>query len=505
MSLSDSELASRAGIPTPVVKAIRAVESSGNPRAVRFETRLFRERTGTTIEGHSRTEFEQAFRQNPQAAVESTSFGLYQVLGSALIRLYGTPQAGVAAFDADPRTVSDRLLAEWFRSRPAAKTAANSGDYRELARLYNGSATSPWYGRFMAALESVGGAAAGGAFLGVVAIGLGALLAWKLTKRKKGRGFGELGEEEQALVRRVKPRAGRRPSQIAEFEVEVRRECMVDRTTGYPYCDVFAEGYSLEGGRLGSIEAVQDGRNLTIQYANTALGAGEGTGVGTRLYEALADYACTAGVKLRSDVSLTEMSRGFWEKQKRKGRAFFDHSEGRYVLKPSCRSRADLSGLAAPRGYIRKPKKTGLTPEEEKAFWESVKGDGVYSQSVVDAIVTEHLPAARAAVIPKRSAAEEKDASFRKMEQEFWSSVKPARSSSPAPSHETEKQRARRLETEKLVAYHERERAKAVAVGDKVRAQYHSKYLWQFKRTADRKVEDAYFAARKAAGKGLLR
>jgi hypothetical protein len=163
------------------MKAIRKIESSGNPRAVRFETRLFHEKTGTTIEGHARAQFEQASLANPVAAMESTSFGLYQVLGRALIELYGSPARGLAAFDANPRDVSDRLLVKWFQGRPAAREAANTGDYHELALRYNGSATSPWYTRFMLALEEVSTTGSGGLAAMFLALGLG-WAAWRVWR-----------------------------------------------------------------------------------------------------------------------------------------------------------------------------------------------------------------------------------------------------------------------------------------------------------------------------------
>ena len=153
--MSDASLAARAGVPTPVIAAIRKVESGGNPSAIRFETRLFRERTGQTIEGSGSSAFQEAFSRDPRAAVESTSFGLYQVLGGALLRLYGpSPATALARFRADPRKVSDELLVAWFQSRPAAREAANSGDWAALARAYNGSDQTPWLGRFRSALEN---------------------------------------------------------------------------------------------------------------------------------------------------------------------------------------------------------------------------------------------------------------------------------------------------------------------------------------------------------------
>lgn len=58
-------------------------------------------------------------------------------------------------------------------------------------------------------------------------------------------------------------------------------------------------------------------------------------GIGTRLYEAAAREACARELKLRSDKveSMTSFSRGFWDKQLKKKRAWFDTTEKRYVLK----------------------------------------------------------------------------------------------------------------------------------------------------------------------------
>jgi len=185
----NSALAAQAGVPADVLSAIQKIESSGRANAVRFETRLFRERTGQTIEGSSRAVFEQAFRINARAAVESSSFGLYQVLGGALIRLYGSPEAGLRAFDANPARVSDQLLVAWFQSRPQAQEAAREGNWTELARLYNGSSTTPWLGRFQRALAEVRGGAGGihpalGFALGFGAIAGAAALIWLVTRER---------------------------------------------------------------------------------------------------------------------------------------------------------------------------------------------------------------------------------------------------------------------------------------------------------------------------------
>jgi hypothetical protein len=160
-SAADVALAQLADVPPFVIAAIREIESGGSPRAVRFETRLFRDRTGQTIEGTSRESFRQAYAVNPQAAVESTSWGLYQVLGGVGIRLYGSPQAFVEAFDREPTYVSERLLVEWFRRTAEARDAAYTGDWPTLARKYNGSGVGGrWYQRFVALVGDRGPEAA---------------------------------------------------------------------------------------------------------------------------------------------------------------------------------------------------------------------------------------------------------------------------------------------------------------------------------------------------------
>jgi len=77
---------------------------------------------------------DQAWRQ---AMIESASWGLFQVLGSHLIGMFGVDDA-VQAFDDDPKIVSFALVASWFRSSPQALRAAKAEDLRKLTRFYNG-------------------------------------------------------------------------------------------------------------------------------------------------------------------------------------------------------------------------------------------------------------------------------------------------------------------------------------------------------------------------------
>ena len=90
--------------------------------------------------------FEHAFGLDPKAATESTSFGLYQVLGGHLISTYGSPESGVDHFYADPLGVTYKLLISWFQDSPRATSAARNKDWKKLARYYNGPGQVDHYG-----------------------------------------------------------------------------------------------------------------------------------------------------------------------------------------------------------------------------------------------------------------------------------------------------------------------------------------------------------------------
>jgi len=171
-SATDAELAQRARIPPNVMRSIRAIESNGSPTAVRFERRLFRNRTGISIpgDGTDRSVVNSVLSQYPQhrnAAIESTSWGVYQVLGGRLLATH--PNDPVGSFDRDPRGVSDDLLVAWFNANPRGRTAANAignpptdAQIEELARRYNGRGTfedgslTNWGTRFRSAYLSGG-------------------------------------------------------------------------------------------------------------------------------------------------------------------------------------------------------------------------------------------------------------------------------------------------------------------------------------------------------------
>lgn len=200
MSMTDEALAAQANIPVAVLRAIRSVESGGNASAIRFEPHVFwrqvlgfpdpRPGVPTATGGQirdamsaaqfaqvpytpcstswrtahglapcmrhgavynhaaslvstetNRAAFERARRVNQEAAINATSWGLYQVLGEHLLRAFPGSADPVAAFYADPLDTSNRMLVSWFRSRPSAAAAARSvpPNFGELAAAYNGS------------------------------------------------------------------------------------------------------------------------------------------------------------------------------------------------------------------------------------------------------------------------------------------------------------------------------------------------------------------------------
>ena len=160
--MTDQELATLAGIPLRLLLAIRSVESAGRVRAVRFEPHVFHRRTSNrfslsqvpwTRSGRpgkpavsyvpsetNRAAFERAFRYDPTAAVQSSSWGAYQVLGEHLLSVTGLdPTRAVAAFDAEPERISREMFVSWMRANANARRAANAGNIEALAAIYNGS------------------------------------------------------------------------------------------------------------------------------------------------------------------------------------------------------------------------------------------------------------------------------------------------------------------------------------------------------------------------------
>ena len=160
------ETANALGIPVEVIQTIESVESGGRPSAIRFEPHLFlRHKPSLSLDipftrgprGFSVTRsetdqsaFEHAFELDPEAAVKSTSWGLYQVLGSHLIKAYGNARLGVDSFYANPLEASYRLLVSWFKGNRRALDAARAKDWDELAKRYNGPGNAEKYSEALA-------------------------------------------------------------------------------------------------------------------------------------------------------------------------------------------------------------------------------------------------------------------------------------------------------------------------------------------------------------------
>ena len=199
--MSDATIAQQTGIPLPFVAGIRATESGGNSHALRFEPHLFRryhadcvrvlhptegaafvtgdeERREAWARGlvpytpgkdraasssaleTGREAMEHAMRIDGNAAIRSTSFGSFQVLGAHLLPFGATPEAALAVFDAAPQSVSDELLVRWLRANTRALDAAKAGEIDLFIHYYNGCAlddTARYRKRFDPAYVKAGG------------------------------------------------------------------------------------------------------------------------------------------------------------------------------------------------------------------------------------------------------------------------------------------------------------------------------------------------------------
>lgn len=89
ITLTNTDLiqaAASLGCDVAAIRAVDEVESSGagfkNGRIViRFETHVFAKYTGITVNGSDSAAFNKAYALNPEAAMLSTSWGRYQIMG----------------------------------------------------------------------------------------------------------------------------------------------------------------------------------------------------------------------------------------------------------------------------------------------------------------------------------------------------------------------------------------------------------------------------------------
>lgn len=94
----------------------------------------------------NRDAFERAFNLDPVQAIKSTSWGSYQVMGWALLRVYDNdPIQALSAYDADPLTTSDLMIVQWFKdafrsSRKRQAFTQTPPNFDEVVKTYNGTA-----------------------------------------------------------------------------------------------------------------------------------------------------------------------------------------------------------------------------------------------------------------------------------------------------------------------------------------------------------------------------
>lgn len=167
------------GMPTAVIQAIAAVESRGTDSAVRFEPHIYLKARPDLEQGKRAADgtigvipytptgpkkawdnnpdhtgkkaFELAFALDRKAAIDATSFGRFQVMGTFLAKLYnGDVTAAWEAWRKDPAAVSDALLVAWFKANKPALEAAKKLDWATLARIYNGGGRVAIYSKLLA-------------------------------------------------------------------------------------------------------------------------------------------------------------------------------------------------------------------------------------------------------------------------------------------------------------------------------------------------------------------
>jgi len=122
----------------------------------------------------NRAAFERAYKLDPWAAIRSTSWGAYQVMGGHLLKLYNdNPQKALEGYDKNPLEVSDDMAVAWFKSamrgrkkkkldrRFSEAVTMNPPDFVTLAGVYNGpgkkesygAQIKKWYNKYSSATE----------------------------------------------------------------------------------------------------------------------------------------------------------------------------------------------------------------------------------------------------------------------------------------------------------------------------------------------------------------
>jgi len=124
--------------------------------------------------------------------------------------------------------------------------------------------------------------------------------------------------------------------------------------------DVVAYAIRNDGTMMGKVRAEKYDSYLSVAWSSLLEGGENLTGsratdfrrcgVGPRLYEAVAEYACKNDLTMTSDRTLYPNSRAFWERQREKGRAEYDEKARRFVVIDACAVRqTGMNGIRKKR------------------------------------------------------------------------------------------------------------------------------------------------------------
>lgn len=93
----------------------------------------------------NRAAFNKAFDLDPAIAMQSTSYGKFQIMGHILLRMYNfDPIKAQAEFDKDPDTHSDKMFITFIKRNGRLRRTIEAGqktgnyDFERIGRLYNG-------------------------------------------------------------------------------------------------------------------------------------------------------------------------------------------------------------------------------------------------------------------------------------------------------------------------------------------------------------------------------
>jgi hypothetical protein len=136
--------ATRLDCDLAAIRAVDEVESNGRgfrtdgSVVIRFETHVFLKYTGKTVTGSGQAAYDKAYAINPMAAMLSTSWGRYQIMGfNYKVCGYTTVEAFVAAMKSGERKQLEAFVAFVIGNNLDGYLRAH--DWARLAYGYNGA------------------------------------------------------------------------------------------------------------------------------------------------------------------------------------------------------------------------------------------------------------------------------------------------------------------------------------------------------------------------------